>query len=122
MVVLFTDFFEKGRDLEKIFDAIKHLKHNKHEVIVFHTLHHKSEINFDFMNTPMTFEDAETGNQVKLQPADVKQQYVDAVTAYTTNIKSRLNQYKIDYIEADTSDGIEKIVTSFLVKRRRMNR
>jgi hypothetical protein len=74
------------------------------------------------MNTPMTFEDAETGNQVKLQPADVKQQYVDAVTAYTTNIKSRLNQYKIDYIEADTSDGIEKIVTSFLVKRRRMNR
>ncbi|MDG2455241.1 MAG: DUF58 domain-containing protein [Bacteroidia bacterium] len=122
MVVLFTDFFEKGRDLEKIFDAIKHLKHNKHEVIVFHTLHHKSEISFDFMNTPMTFEDAETGNQVKLQPADVKQQYVDAVTAYTTNIKSRLNQYKIDYIEADTSDGIEKIVTSFLVKRRRMNR
>jgi hypothetical protein len=85
-------------------------------------LHHKSEISFDFMNTPMTFEDAETGNQVKLQPADVKQQYVDAVTAYTTNIKSRLNQYKIDYIEADTSDGIEKIVTSFLVKRRRMNR
>ena len=42
MIVLLTDLFEKGRDLGKIIDAIKHLTHNKHEVIVFHTLHHKS--------------------------------------------------------------------------------
>ncbi len=122
MVVLFTDFFEKDRDLEKIFDAIKHLKHNKHEVIVFHTLHHKSELDFDFSNTPLTFEDAETGEQVKVQPADVKEQYIDAVTAYKADIKSKLNQYKIDYVEADTSEGIEKALISFLVKRKRMNR
>jgi len=122
MVVLFTDFFEKGRDLEKIFDAIKHLKHNKHEVIVFHTLHHKSELDFEYSNAPMTFEDAETGEQIKLQPADVRQQYIEAVSTYRTDIKSKLNQYKIDYVEADTTAGVEKALIPFLVKRKRMNR
>lgn len=122
MVVLFTDFFEKGRELDKIFDAIKHLKHNKHEVIVFHTLHHKSELDFAFSNTPMTFEDAETGEQIKLQPADVKDQYRKTVSAYTADIKSKLNQYKIDYVEANTAEGVEKALIPFLLKRKRMNR
>lgn len=122
MVVLFTDFFEKGRDLEKIFDAIKHLKHNKHEVIVFHTLHHKSELDFDYGNAPITFEDAETGEQIKLQPADVKEHYVEAVAAYTADIKSKLSQYKIDYVVADTTAGVEKALIPFLLKRKRMTR
>lgn len=122
MIVLFTDFFETGRKLDEIFDAIKHLKYNKHEVIVFHTLHRKSELDFDFSNIPITFEDAETGEQLKLQPADIKEQYIEAITSYTAKIQSKLNQYKIDYIVADTSKGVEKALIPFLLKRKRMTR
>ncbi len=122
MVVLFTDFFEKGRDLHQLFDAIKHLKHNKHEVIIFHTLHYSSEVKFDYSNVPMTFEDAETGEKIKLQPAEVKEHYIDAISSYQAEIKSKLNQYKIDYVAANTTAGVESALVPFLLKRKRMTR
>ncbi|MDB9882918.1 DUF58 domain-containing protein [Bacteroidia bacterium] len=120
LVVLFTDFIESTRDLEKLFDSIKHLKHNKHEVIVFHTLHQPSELVFDYGNSPMTFEDAETGEKVKLMPNDVKEEYISSFSKYNDRIKSKLNQYKIDYVEADTSKPIEHALIPFLVKRKKM--
>jgi uncharacterized protein (DUF58 family) len=122
LVVLFTDFFQEGKDLEPLFDAIKHLKHNKHEVIVFHTLHHSSEIDFDFGTGPITVEDAESGEKIKLTPADVRKDYKSAIADYTSKIKSELNQYKIDYVEADTADTIDKALIPFLLKRKRMTR
>ena len=122
LVVLFTDFLEKDRDLDKLFDSIKHLKHNKHEVIVFHTLHQSSELDFEYGSHPMTFEDAETGEQIKLQPNEVKEQYVANMASYCAKIKTHLNQYKIDYVVADTSQSISQALIPFLVKRKKMNR
>jgi uncharacterized protein (DUF58 family) len=120
LVVLFTDFFEEGRDLEKLLDAIKHLKHNKHEVIVFHTLHQPSELNFDYGNAPVTFIDAESGEKLKVQPSEVKEMYLERMAKYSSNLKLRLLQYKIDYVAADTSKPVEQTIIPFLVKRKRM--
>jgi len=122
LVVLFTDFLEDGRDLEKLFDSIKHLKHGKHEVIVFNTMHKPSEVDFDYGSHPMTFEDAETGEKIKLQPNDVRDVYTKNMDEYLKTVKSKLNQFKIDYIEADTSKPVEHALIPFLVKRKRMNR
>lgn len=122
LVILFTDFFEENRDIDKLFDAIKHLKHNKHEVIVFHTMHKPSEFNFDFGNTPITFIDAENGQQLKLQPNEVRELYLSKMEKFTSSLKSKFLQYKIDYVEADTSTSVESSFIPFLVKRRRMSR
>ncbi|MFT4826890.1 MAG: hypothetical protein ACI96L_000168 [Paracoccaceae bacterium] len=122
LVVLFTDFFQEGKDLESMFDAIKHLKHNKHEVIVFHTLHRRTELDFDFGIGPLTLEDAETGEKLKLTPEEVKVDYMKAVSSYTAEIKSRLSQYKIDYVEADAAESVDKALLAFLLKRKRMIR
>jgi uncharacterized protein (DUF58 family) len=122
LVILFTDFLEENRDIEKLFDAIKHLKHHKHEVIVFHTLHKSSEISFEFGHSPVHFIDAESGESLKLQPNDIKSFYVERMKTYTSNLKSRFAQYKIDYVEADTSLPVELTFIPFLVKRRRMSR
>ena len=122
LVILFTDFLEEKHDIEKLFNAIKHLKHHKHEVIVFHTLHKSSEINFEFGHTPIHFIDAESGESLKLQPNDIKELYVERMKTYTSTLKSRFAQYKIDYVEADTSLSVESTFIPFLVKRRRMSR
>lgn len=122
LVVLFTDFWEKGRDLDALFNAIKHLKHNKHEVIVFHTLNHSKELSFDYANKPTTFIDAESGEEIKLQPADVKEKYTLDVSAYQKNIKSKLTQYLIDYVEADSTLSVHNVLIPFLLKRRKMKR
>lgn len=120
MVVIFTDFFEEGRDLDAVFEAIKHLKYRKHEVIVFHTLHHASELQFEYGNAPITFEDAESGKQLKLSPLEVKELYQSKMQAYTQKLQSKFNQYKIEYVAADTAQSVEKTVIPFLLKRKAM--
>lgn len=120
MIILFTDFFEPGRKVDKLFDAVKHLKHNKHEVIVFNTVHRPTEIDFDYGVAPITFEDPETGERLKLQPSDVKTSYKQKVDDYFKDLSMRFSQYKIDFVEADTSKKVEHALIPFLIKRKKM--
>lgn len=120
LIVLFSDFFEKNYNLQKLLDAIKHLKHHKHEVIVFNTIHRPSELDFDFGNQPITFLDAETQEHIKASPSEVKDAYVARIQEYEKALKSSFAQYKIDYVEADTSKPIEHALIPFLVKRKKM--
>ena len=52
MVVIFSDMFEQTDEVDKLFAALQHLKHNKHEVVLFHTVDQSKEIDFDFENRP----------------------------------------------------------------------
>jgi uncharacterized protein (DUF58 family) len=121
LVVLFTDFFEHNRDVDHLFDAIKHLKYNNHEVIVFHTVHKPSEVEFDFPSVPMSFQDAESGEILKVQPAEIKNQYQKAIKEYNQYIKLKMSQYKVDFVVADTSETVAHALIPFLVKRRKMS-
>ena len=40
--------FQADTDEERLFEALRHLKYNKHEVVLFHTFDGKKELNFDF--------------------------------------------------------------------------
>jgi hypothetical protein len=61
MIILFTDMFQT-EDEDKLLRALQHLKHNKHKVVLFH-VNAKTELNFDFDNTPRKFIDVETGEE-----------------------------------------------------------
>jgi len=45
MIILFTDMFQPGND-EALFNALQHLKHNKHKVVLFHVIDKKTEFNY----------------------------------------------------------------------------
>ena len=55
LIVLFSDLFQTGETPEKLFEALQHLKHNKHEVILFHTLDYNKEVELDFSAKPQRF-------------------------------------------------------------------
>ena len=55
MIFLFTDMFQTAEDDSKLFEALRHLKYNKHEVILFHVFDKKKEWQFDFDNSPKKF-------------------------------------------------------------------
>ncbi|MBR9859615.1 DUF58 domain-containing protein [bacterium] len=122
MIVLFTDLLEKGREKERLFDALQHLKYNKHEVIVFNTLHVPTELEFEFGNRPVTFEDLESGEKLRVQPTEIRETYVARIENYLKEIRLKMSQYKIDFTVADTSKGVEHSVIPFLVKRSKMTR
>jgi len=120
LVVIFSDMFDDSHEAEALFSALQHLKHNKHEVVLFHVVDKATELNFEFENRPYLFVDMETGEQVRLQSNQVKDHYIKQVTEYKENLKMKCLQYKIDFVEADIREGFRPILQSYLVKRNRM--
>ncbi len=121
LVVIFTDVMEQPDKADALFAALQHLRHAKHEVILFHVTDKSKELDFEFENRPYVFVDMESGEQVKLQPNQVKDYYVKQVAAFTEQLKLRCLQYKIDFVEADINKGFHQILQTWMVKRARMN-
>jgi len=122
MVVIFSDMTGSMDEEDNIFNALQHLKYNKHEVMLFHVVDKSKEMDFEFESRPYEFIDVETGQHVKVHSNAVKEAYKEAVQRYTSELKNRCAQYKIDFIEADISQGFQQVLTPYLVKRERMVR
>lgn len=120
LIILFSDMFDNSDKKEELFSALQHLKHNKHEVILFHVVDQKKEIDFDYENRPYRFIDSESGEELKLNPKDVKEPYKKIVSDYTKELKLRCAQYKIDFVEADINLGFDQILMTYLLKRAKM--
>ncbi len=120
LVVLFSDMFDAGSDNAALFDALQHLRYNKHEVILFHVVDKAKELDFDYDNRPYRFVDMETGSEIKLQPAEIRKTYAEAIGNFHQELKLKCAQYKIDFIEADINKGFEQVLLPYLLKRERM--
>lgn len=120
LVIIFSDMFDSAEDTDDLFRALQHLKHNKHEVIVFHVMDNQTELLFNFENRPMEFVDLESGERLKLNPGDVKESYKASADRFHKALKLKCNQYKIDFIEADIQSDFNMILQTFLIKRERM--
>lgn len=119
MVFLFTDMFQSDLEEEKLFEALQHLKYNKHEVILFHTYDKEKEIEFDFNNRPKRFVDVETGEHVNLYADNIRGNYEAAVTNYFTELKIRCGQYRIKYVPVDIKKDFSTILTTYLIERQK---
>ncbi len=117
MVVIFSDMFENINEKEAIFDALQHLRYNKHEVILFHVSDHQTELDFNFDSRPYQFIDIETGEEVKIHTTSIKEEYVSRMESYLNDITNRSHQEKIDFIRADAKKGFNDVLYTYLVKR-----
>ncbi len=120
MVVIFTDVVERMEDSEALFSALQHLRYNKHEVILFHVTDKSKELDFEFENRPYIFVDMETGEQVKLQPNQVKEFYTEQVGKFVEALKMKCLQFKIDFVEADIQKGFYPVLQTWMTKRAKM--
>lgn len=117
LIFFFTDMFQTTTDQTKLFEALRHLKHNKHEVVLFHVFDKEKELQFDFDNTPKRFVDVETGEFIDLYPDTIKDTYESNVKAYFDELRLKCGQYQIKYVEADISKSFDKILTTYMVER-----
>ena len=121
LVIIFSDMFDNTEEIKDIINALHHLKHNNHEVLLFHVTDPKTEYEFDFEERPYLFIDLETREKVKVQPSEVKEFYKKEIKKYYYDLKLKCGQFKIDFIEADVNEDFDKILSSYLIKRARMN-
>ena len=120
LIFLFTDMFQTNIGEEKMFEALRHLKFNKHEVVLFHTFDMNTELNFDFENSPKKFVDVETGETVNLFADNIKENYTRLVDSYFKELKNKCLQYKIDYVPVDVKQGFHQVLTSYFLSRQKM--
>ena len=119
LVILFTDLISDN-NLEDIFDAFRHLKHKKNEVILFHLSDVSKEQKLEFENKPYNFIDVESGENIKINPSHYKLNYLEKVDSYLNKMRLKCLQYKIDLIEVDINKGYDQIITSYLLKRQKI--
>ena len=120
LIILFSDMLDNTSNESELFEALKHLKYNKHEVILFHTYDRKLEIDFEFENRPYQFIDLETGEQIKLHPAEVKKNYIENMQKRKDTLRLKCLQFGIDFVEADVNQGFNSILQTYLIKRAKM--
>lgn len=120
LVILFSDLFDDPNRTEELFQALQHLRHNKHEVIIFHVIDKKIEAAFELENRPYNLIDMETGENIRLQPAEIREQYVTQVEAYFSSLKRRCTDYRIDFMPTDIRQGYDQVLLEYLIKRSKL--
>lgn len=120
LVVLFTDMMDNQEQQEELFHALRHLKYNKHEVVLFHVLDQRLEERLEFENRPYKFVDMETRESLRLNPFELQKEYRILMEEQRKQIMLKCGQYRIDYVEADISKGFHQVLMAYLIKRGKM--
>ncbi|MEG1556041.1 MAG: DUF58 domain-containing protein [Bacteroidales bacterium] len=120
LVIIFSDMFESQENTEDLMLALGHLRHQKHEVMLFHTYDKKMEFDFAFDNRLYKFVDMESGNEVKLHTNHIREYYKTAIGAFFQELTLKCGQYQIEMIPADINQGFNQILLPYLLKRQNM--
>jgi uncharacterized protein (DUF58 family) len=120
LVVIFSDLLDDPTKVDELFQAIEHMRHNKHEVILFHVVDQKMEVDFELGNRPYNLVDMETGERMKIQPAEIKEEYSKAIKKYFDELALRSLNNRIDFMPADINEGFNQVLLKYLLKRQKL--
>lgn len=120
LIVLLSDFQPNDAvaDLPAVIAGLRHLRHQKHEVLVFHILD-PAEIDFPYSNDAI-FEDLETGERMPVQPNFVRRAYRDSAGAYFHSLKRVCRENHIDYALLNITTPFDQALLHYLLKRQRL--
>ncbi|MDQ7797344.1 MAG: DUF58 domain-containing protein [Candidatus Edwardsbacteria bacterium] len=115
LIIMISDLWDGSNAVLK---ALKHFRHLKHEVLLFHLLDH-DELALPFSGK-LAFEDMETGERIQLDAASAAPEYRRAVASWREGLSRECRRDLIDYIPLDTKTPFDKALLSYLHKRQRL--
>lgn len=115
LFIIISDLYD---DLERTLSALRHIRFNKHEVILFHVLDHK-ELEFPY-RALSEFKDLESGETVQVAPMVYREEYKEAIRNFTEQMRKRCANMLIDYVLIDTQTPFDKVLAEYLFKRQMM--
>jgi len=115
LIIVLSDLLD---DPEKVISGLKHFRHKRHDVIVFHILD-PMEISFDFKRNAL-FKDLETTEKMTTQPWHIKADYQKQVKKFIDNYKRQCRLNRIDYVLINTSWSFDRALMEYLLKRKRI--
>jgi uncharacterized protein (DUF58 family) len=117
LLVLISDLYE---DPDAVLEAVGPLRFRGNDIIVFHLLD-PAELDFTF-DSPSSFEDLETGEQIPVVPDALAEQYRALVRAHIDGLTERFSGSRIDYTLVNTSAPLDHALFSYLTTRERLTR
>ena len=117
MVVLFSDLF---LDPEQLGKSLQQFRLRKHEVVVFHVMHH-DELVFPFQENTL-FRGMEVAGELHTEPRALRKSYMEAVEQYMAKVKKVCAAAGIDHVLLDTSKPLGGVLSSYLNFRAKSRR
>jgi len=112
VVAVFSDFFD---NVPRIVAGLKHFRHRRHEVIVFHILD-PAEVDFPFRQTTL-FKGLEGLPDVLTEPHALRRAYQEELSAYLDDLKKNCRMVDIDYVPLRTDADLDIALSSYLASR-----
>jgi uncharacterized protein (DUF58 family) len=117
IVMIFSDFFT---DLDAIEGAIQRMRYNRHEVVLFHVLHH-DELAFEF-DGMIKFIGLEIPDELLAQPEDLRRGYLRALNRFNDRFEELAHRNNCERVPVDTSRSMAEVLIDYLNKRSMLNR
>ena len=117
MVVLFSDLF---LDPDVLAKSLSQFRLRRHEVVVFHVMHH-DELEFPFQDNTL-FRGMEVAGELHTEPRALRKSYMEAVDRYMTRVKKACAVAGIDHVLLDTSKPLDGVLSSYLNFRAKSRR
>ena len=115
LIVLFSDLYDEP---ERVIAGLKHFRHRKHEIVVFHVLD-PIEFTLDY-GGEVQFVDKETGEKLRTQPWFLQRHYRRSVQDWTSWLERECKEHAIDYNLVTTETPFDQALVGYLNKRRRL--
>lgn len=117
LVMIFTDFWSSKEEEDELMNALNHLKHERHEVVLFHLFSKKFEQDFELDQRPYILIDMETGEEMRMLPNEFKKYYQDAYTSGIKDLTLKCGDLAIDFVPLAIEEGYHEVLTRYLLKR-----
>ncbi len=112
LVMIFSDLFD---DPAEILTGLSHLRHQGHDVIVFHVLD-RAELEFPFQESTL-FRGLEQYPELLTDPRALRQGYLDQFTAFQDEVRRGCRTYNIDYVMLRTDQNLGGALANYLAFR-----
>ena len=112
LIVILSDLMDDEREVMK---ALHHLRHRKHEVILFHVLD-PAETGFPFSRLA-DFVDMETGRRLQVDPRYAREAYLEELRGFVGRFRRECARSLVEYVPVDTSTPFDLMLTAYLARR-----
>ena len=112
LVVIVSDLFD---DPARILMGLRHFRHKRHEVIVFHVMD-EAELTFPFRDSAM-FEGLEDLGEILTEPRAIRRAYLDQVEAFVHKVKFGCRAHRVDYVQLSTAHPLDIALSAYLAGR-----
>lgn len=112
LVLILSDMFD---DVPAMLTGLKHFRHRRHDVVVFHVLD-PAEVDFPFQRTTL-FKGLEELPDVLTDPRSLRKAYLAEFQKFQQSVERGCRAQNIDYVLMRTDQPLDVALSSYLAAR-----